>query len=82
MTTTNYKYLSDIFPDDHYVGQPMLVDPEIHVNEDLLPSSYYPHPEPQEYLIETEAMYKERTADKERMANKKILRRMALRRDL
>ena len=53
MTTINYAQMEDIFPDDHYVGQPLLKDPEMRVQdngwindaEDHSLENYLKHPE-------------------------------------
>ena len=64
LTTINYSRMADIFPDDHYMVQPMFVDPEVHVADYWEEGPYYPSVELQEYRIETEAMFKERTGRK------------------
>ncbi len=56
-----YTRMDDIFPDDHYVTQPMFTDPEMHVADYWAAGSEYPYREEQEYVIETEEMFKERT---------------------
>jgi hypothetical protein len=33
MTTINYSRMDDIFPDDHYVGHPLFVDPEMRAQD-------------------------------------------------
>ena len=64
ITTINYSRMADIFPDDHYVAQPMFVDPEMHVFDYWEAGPYYPYTEDQEYRIETEEMFRKRTGRK------------------
>ena len=40
MTTINYGQMEDIFPDDHYMSQPMFVDPELPVADIVVRPEY------------------------------------------